>query len=117
MGVKNQVCECRLEGYAYARHAGFRPCLFAVRRSRGKQTTLTVSDGGILTNLQYVYADTVLLFYDPLGGDRIGAVWQPNLRDARPFRVLGGFSSTPLRKVSDIYMVDPYDFSPYMSTL
>ncbi|KAH9896561.1 Nrap protein [Cubamyces lactineus] len=49
-------------------------------------------------DLAYVYADTVLLFYDPLGGDRIGAVWQPNLRDARPFRVLGGFSSTPVRK-------------------
>ncbi|KAI0368535.1 Nrap protein [Pilatotrama ljubarskyi] len=49
-------------------------------------------------DLARVYADTVLLFYDPLGGDRIGAVWQPNLRTARPFRVLGGFSSIPESK-------------------
>ncbi|KAI8970659.1 Nrap protein [Trametes punicea] len=49
-------------------------------------------------DLTFVYSDTVLLFYDPLGGDRIGAVWQPALRSPRPFRVLGGFSSTPVRK-------------------
>lgn len=48
---------------------------------------------------QHVYADTVLLFHDPLGGDHIGAVWQPNLRSARPFRALGGFSSIPSQKV------------------
>ncbi|KAL1939289.1 hypothetical protein VTO73DRAFT_10092 [Trametes versicolor] len=46
----------------------------------------------------HVYVDTVLLFHDPLGGDRIGAVWQPNLRSARPFRALGGFSSIPSQK-------------------
>ncbi|KAI0353298.1 Nrap protein [Trametes cingulata] len=49
-------------------------------------------------DLTRVYADTMLLFYDPLGGDRIGAVWQPNLRTTRPFRVLGGFSSIPESK-------------------
>ncbi|EIW56105.1 Nrap protein [Trametes versicolor FP-101664 SS1] len=49
-------------------------------------------------DLSHVYADTVLLFHDPLGGDRIGAVWQPNLRSARPFRALGGFSSIPSQK-------------------
>ncbi|KAI0635441.1 Nrap protein [Trametes polyzona] len=49
-------------------------------------------------DLSHVYKDTVLLFYDPLGGDRIGAVWQPNLRSARPFRVLGGFTSIPVEK-------------------
>ncbi|KAI0828573.1 Nrap protein [Trametes gibbosa] len=46
-------------------------------------------------DLVSMYADTVLLFFDPHGGNRIGAVWQPNLRDTRPFRVLGGFSSIP----------------------
>lgn len=46
-----------------------------------------------------MYADTVLLFHDAFGGDRIGAVWQPALRSARPFRALGGFSSTPTHKV------------------
>lgn len=50
-------------------------------------------------NHQHVYADTVLLFHDPFGGDRIGAVWQPNLQSARPFRALGGFSSIPSQKV------------------
>ncbi|KAH9855524.1 Nrap protein [Lenzites betulinus] len=49
-------------------------------------------------DLTHVYADTALFFYDPLGGNRIGAVWQPNLRDARPFRVLGGFSSIPVSR-------------------
>ncbi|CDO77351.1 hypothetical protein BN946_scf184786.g12 [Trametes cinnabarina] len=50
-------------------------------------------------DLKFVYTDTVLLFYDPLGGNRIGAVWQPALRTPRPFRVLGGFSSTPVPKI------------------
>ncbi|KAJ2972666.1 hypothetical protein NUW54_g12215 [Trametes sanguinea] len=34
-------------------------------------------------DLKFVYADTVLLFCDPLGGNRIGAVWQPSLRTPR----------------------------------
>ncbi|KAI0674034.1 Nrap protein [Trametes maxima] len=52
----------------------------------------------LFDDLVRVYADTALFFYDPLGGDRIGAVWQPSLRSARPFRVLGGFSSMPAQK-------------------
>ncbi|KAL0578598.1 U3 snoRNP protein [Marasmius crinis-equi] len=46
-------------------------------------------------DLQRVYADTFRVFYDPFGGDRIGAVWDPSLKAPRPFRVLGGFSSAP----------------------
>ena len=46
-------------------------------------------------DLQRVYADTFRVFYDPFGGERIGAVWDPSLKVSRPFRVLGGFSSAP----------------------
>ncbi|KAK7059108.1 U3 snoRNP protein [Paramarasmius palmivorus] len=54
----------------------------------------------LFRDLQHVYADTFRLFYDPFGGDKIGAVWDPTLRNPRPFRVLGGFSSKPFSKVS-----------------
>ena len=47
------------------------------------------------------YKDTFKIFYDPYGGDRFGAVWDPTLKEPRPFRVLGGFSSIPKRKVSN----------------
>jgi U3 small nucleolar RNA-associated protein 22 len=50
--------------------------------------------------LQFIYADTMKLFYDPLGGDRIGGVWDPSLKSPRPFRVLGSFSSIPVVKVN-----------------
>ncbi|RDX41283.1 Nrap protein [Lentinus brumalis] len=49
-------------------------------------------------DLKRTYEDTALLFYDVLGGSRIGGVWVPNLRTPRPFRVLGGFSSIPVPK-------------------
>lgn len=48
---------------------------------------------------QRVYADTFKIFYDPFGGDRFGAIWDPSVKQPRPFRVLGGFSSTPVKKV------------------
>lgn len=38
-------------------------------------------------------------FYEPFGGDRIGAVWEPSVRQGRPFRVLAGYSSAPSNKV------------------
>ncbi|EIN13041.1 Nrap protein [Punctularia strigosozonata HHB-11173 SS5] len=46
-------------------------------------------------DLQRIYKDTFLLFWDPLGGDKFGGVWDPTLKAPRPFRVLGGFSSAP----------------------
>ncbi|KAF9475207.1 Nrap protein [Pholiota conissans] len=52
----------------------------------------------LFNDLQRVYTDTLKLFYDPFGGDSIGAVWDPSLKEARPFRVLGGFSSLPVKK-------------------
>ena len=44
---------------------------------------------------QRVYRDTFVLFCEPLGGHWFGGVWDPSLKAPRPFRVLGGFSSTP----------------------
>ncbi|KAI0748842.1 Nrap protein [Fomes fomentarius] len=49
-------------------------------------------------DLKHTYGQSALLFYDALGGTRIGGVWLPNLKAARPFRVLGGFSSVPTSK-------------------
>jgi hypothetical protein len=52
----------------------------------------------IIAFIQRVYSDTFKVFYDPYGGDRFGAVWDPSVKQPRPFRVLGGFSSAPLNK-------------------
>ncbi|KAI0079174.1 Nrap protein [Panus rudis PR-1116 ss-1] len=52
----------------------------------------------LFKDLSSIYRDTFKIFYDPLGGDRFGAVWDPSLKQPRPFRVLGGFSSIPQRK-------------------
>ncbi|KAJ7242747.1 Nrap protein [Mycena haematopus] len=49
-------------------------------------------------DLQRIYANTFKIFCDPFGGDRFGAVWDPTLKQPRPFRVLGGFSSVPVKK-------------------
>ncbi|KAK7032899.1 mannose-6-phosphate isomerase [Favolaschia claudopus] len=49
-------------------------------------------------DLQRIYTNTFKIFCDPFGGDRFGVVWDPSLRQPRPFRVLGGFSSTPVKK-------------------
>lgn len=47
-----------------------------------------------------MYKDTLQFFSDPIGGDCIGAVWEPSVKQQRPFRVLGGFSGVPDSKVS-----------------
>ncbi|KAJ7086043.1 Nrap protein [Mycena belliarum] len=52
-------------------------------------------------DLQRMYADTFKIFCDPFGGDRFGAVWDPTLKQPRSFRVLGGFSSMPVKKVKE----------------
>ena len=54
----------------------------------------------LLSNVsKRIYADTFKIFFDTYGGDRFGGVWDPNLKQPRPFRVLGGFSSIPAAKV------------------
>ncbi|KAJ7220018.1 Nrap protein [Mycena pura] len=49
-------------------------------------------------DLQRMYSDTFKIFFDPFGGDSLGAVWDPALKQPLPFRVLGGFSSMPVKK-------------------
>ncbi|KAJ7178760.1 Nrap protein [Mycena crocata] len=69
-----------------------------------REDSLTVSRPGfdparlLFDDLQRVYADTFKIFCDPLGGDRFGGVWDPTLKQPRPFRVLGGFSGLPVKK-------------------
>ena len=54
---------------------------------------------GCLPYPQRIYAHTFKIFHDSLGGDRFGVVWDPSLKEPRPFRVLGQFSSIPIKKV------------------
>ncbi|KAA1477008.1 Nrap protein [Dentipellis sp. KUC8613] len=49
-----------------------------------------------LDDVKRVHTDTLRLFYDPIGGDRFGAVWDPSLKQPRPFRVMNHFSSIPI---------------------
>ncbi|KAF9462511.1 Nrap protein [Collybia nuda] len=55
----------------------------------------------LFDDLQRVYAHTFKIFFDPFGGDRFGVVWDPTLKQPRPFRVLGEFSSIPIKKESE----------------
>jgi U3 small nucleolar RNA-associated protein 22 len=48
---------------------------------------------------QRIYADTAKFFYDPLGGDRFGGIWDPSITKPLPFRVMNHFSSMPVTKV------------------
>ncbi|KAG6888045.1 hypothetical protein C0995_010906 [Termitomyces sp. Mi166 len=49
-------------------------------------------------DLQRIYGHTFKIFHDVFGGDRFGVVWDPSLKETRPFRVLGEFSSIPVKK-------------------
>lgn len=49
----------------------------------------------LFQDLQVTYSDTLKFFYDVYGGRYIGAIWLPIVSGIRPFRVMGGFSSTP----------------------
>lgn len=46
---------------------------------------------------QHVYADTAKFFYDPLGGDRFGGIWDPSITKPLSFRVMNHFSSVPVK--------------------
>ncbi|KAI0792762.1 Nrap protein [Abortiporus biennis] len=52
----------------------------------------------LFVDLARIYENTFKIFHDPFGGDRYGAVWDPSLKSPRPFRVMNGFSSIPVRK-------------------
>ncbi|KAH9173856.1 Nrap protein [Lactarius sanguifluus] len=51
-----------------------------------------------LDDLTRIYADTAKFFYDPLGGDRFGGIWDPSITKPLPFRVMNHFSSMPVTK-------------------
>jgi U3 small nucleolar RNA-associated protein 22 len=79
----------------------------ALTRRKGKYANLSGEDGSsrrpgfdpatlFFTDLQRVYGNTFKIFHDVFGGDRYGIVWDPSLREPRPFRVLGQFSSAPI---------------------
>ena len=46
---------------------------------------------------QCIYANTAKFFYDPLGGDRFGGIWDPSITKPLPFRVMNHFSSLPVK--------------------
>ncbi|KAF4578353.1 hypothetical protein EYR36_000160 [Pleurotus pulmonarius] len=70
----------------------------------------------LFSDLRHIYADTFVVFRDPCGGDIIGGVWDPSVKDKpRPFRVLGGFSSTPLSLLKTMPNTD-MDVDPTSST-
>ncbi|RDB30862.1 Nucleolar protein 6 [Hypsizygus marmoreus] len=52
-------------------------------------------------DLQRIYMHTFKIFHDPFGGDHFGVVWDPSLKEPRPFRVLGEFSSIPVKKENE----------------
>ncbi|KAI6044517.1 Nrap protein [Pisolithus marmoratus] len=55
----------------------------------------------LFQDLQATYSDTFKFFYDVYGGRYIGAIWLPIVSGVRPFRVMGGFSCTPMQKSSE----------------
>ncbi|KAF7327497.1 Mannose-6-phosphate isomerase [Mycena kentingensis (nom. inval.)] len=92
----------RLDPTSLPRHAqrvDSASCRYA---NLGRDSTVIMRPGFdpaqlLFDDLQRVYADTLKLFYDPFGGESYGAVWDPTLRQPRPFRVMGGFSSMPVQ--------------------
>jgi U3 small nucleolar RNA-associated protein 22 len=59
-----------------------------------------MSEPVIERSFQRIYPDTFKLFHDLLGGNRIGLVWEPSIRQSRPFRVMSQYSSRPASEVT-----------------
>ncbi|KAK0196651.1 Nrap protein [Armillaria mellea] len=91
-------------------HQNIRPDLSLLSRKQGKYSNIQPEDADTATvvrpgydparafirDLKKIYADTFKIFYDPYGGDSFGGVWDATLvKEPRPFRVMGGFSSAP----------------------
>ncbi len=86
-------------------HQNVHADLSLLSRQQGRYSNLKADDTpmrigfdpaqAFFSDLQRIYADTFRIFWDPLGGATFGAVWDPTLREPRPFKVLGGFSSAP----------------------
>ncbi|PBK93042.1 Nrap protein [Armillaria gallica] len=91
-------------------HQNIHPDLSLLSRKHGKYSNLQPEDADkatvvrpgydpareLIRDLKKIYADTFKIFYDPYGGDSFGGVWDATLvKEPRPFRVMGGFSSAP----------------------
>ena len=79
----------------------------AYPESQGRHKEKTVRPGFdpaelFFADLQRVYGDTMKLFHDPYGGDVIAGVWDPSLKESRPFRVRAGYSTVPQEKVCSV---------------
>ncbi|KAG6807504.1 hypothetical protein H0H92_007256, partial [Tricholoma furcatifolium] len=98
----------------YMHNVSVDPEVLEPRRARGKYANLPGDDAEsvgsrpgfdparlLFSDLQRIYKHTFKVFHDPLGGDRFGAVWDPTLKEPRQFRVLGEFSSIPVKKEND----------------
>ncbi|KAL1700082.1 Nrap protein [Schizophyllum commune] len=77
----------------------------AYPEAQGRHKEKTVRPGFdpaelFFADLQRVYGDTMKLFHDPYGGDVIAGVWDPSLKESRPFRVRAGYSTVPQEKAS-----------------
>jgi len=46
-------------------------------------------------DLQRIYGDVCIFFFDPLGGEKIAGIWNPAVLKPTPFKVLLGYSSKP----------------------
>ncbi|GAO48189.1 Nrap protein [Saitoella complicata NRRL Y-17804] len=53
-----------------------------------------------LEEVQATYGDSLLLFYDGLGGSVVGGLWNPLVLGAKPFKVNLGFSAEPISEVA-----------------
>ncbi|KAF8269425.1 Nrap protein-domain-containing protein [Lactarius quietus] len=60
-----------------------------------------------LDDLTRIYADTAKFFYDPLGGDRFGGIWDPSITKPLPFRVMNHFSSMPVKPPESYFTLYP----------
>jgi len=50
-----------------------------------------------IEDLQNVFGDTVLWFWDPESLDRVAGLWNPGLTGQRAFKVKAGWNSTPAK--------------------
>ncbi|KAF8559467.1 Nrap protein [Imleria badia] len=63
----------------------------------------------LFDDLQSMYSDTLKFFFDIYGGHCIGAIWLLSVSGIRPFRALGGFSSTPATEGKNLKEKDKRD--------
>jgi U3 small nucleolar RNA-associated protein 22 len=103
--VMSTVTRCRAQGLIQL------ACCPTICRC-ARCTVLTISAQPDRFN-QSMYSDTLKFFFDIYGGHRIGAIWLLNVSGIRPFRALGGFSSTPTTEVRSSMFAYACDSTSY----